>query len=116
MKTNKSKTLEDSMKRSAMIFAALILALAVAGMAFAEGNARKGKYLYRQNCRSCHGQKASDLSPNSKTQAEWKKIFAKWEGIKCAKEWKGVSAEDRNDIFTYLHDYAKDSPSPAKCN
>ena len=105
------------MKRSTSIIAALILAIATVSMAFAaEGNARKGKYLYRQKCRSCHGVSASDLSPSSKTQAEWKKIFAKAESIKCYKDWKGVSPEDRADIFAYLHDYAKDSPSPAKCN
>ena len=104
------------MKRSTTIFTVLILALAAVSLAFAEGNARKGKYLYRQKCRTCHGASASDLSPNSKTQADWKKVFAKWEGVKCAKEWKGLSAEERGDIFAYLHDYAKDSPSPAKCN
>jgi len=105
------------MKRNRIgISAVLILILAVVSLAFAEGNARKGKYTYRAKCRTCHGASASDLSPNSKTQAEWKKVFAKWEGVKCAKEWKGLSAEDRTDIFAYLHDYAKDSPSPAKCN
>jgi cytochrome c5 len=104
------------MKRSIGILTALILALAVTGMAFAEGNARKGKFVYRAKCRTCHGATASDLSPSSKTQAEWKKTFAKVESIKCNKDWKGVSAEDRADIFSYLHDYAKDSPSPAKCN
>ena len=105
------------MKRSTTIFAALILALAAVSLAFAaEGNARKGKYTYRAKCRSCHGATASDLSPSSKTQAEWKKVFAKPESLKCFKEWKGLSAEDKTDIFTYLHDYAKDSPSPAKCN
>lgn len=111
------KTKENPMKRrSITVITALILALAVAGLAFAEGNARKGKFLYRQKCRTCHGATASDLSPNSKTQADWKKTFAKAESVKCYKDWKGVSAEDRADIFAYLHDYAKDSPSPAKCN
>lgn len=104
------------MKRSTSILTGLILALAVVSMAFAEGNARKGKYLYRQKCRTCHGVNASDLSPNSKTQADWKKTFAKPEAIKCAKDWKGVTPEERADIFSYLHDFAKDSPSPAKCN
>jgi len=104
------------MKRSSILFAILVLVLAVAGLAFAEGNARKGKYLYRSKCRTCHGTSASDLSPSSKTQAEWKKAFAKPESLKCAKEWKGLSPEDKADIFSYLHDYAKDSPSPAKCN
>lgn len=103
-------------RRSIGIIAALILVLAAASLALAEGNARKGKYLYRSKCRTCHGSSASDLSPNSKVQAEWKKTFAKWESVKCAKEWKDLSPEDRTDIYTYLHDYAKDSPTPAKCN
>jgi hypothetical protein len=38
----KYKTTEDIMKRSSTIITALILALAVVSMAFAEGNARKG--------------------------------------------------------------------------
>jgi cytochrome c5 len=108
---------EPTMKRSSTIFTAFVLALTAVSLAFAaEGNARKGKYTYRQKCRTCHGVNASDLSPSSKTQAEWKKIFAKPEAIKCYKDWKGVSPEDRADIFAYLHDFAKDSPSPAKCN
>lgn len=105
------------MKRSTGVFSTVLIVLAAVSMAFAaEGNARKGKYLYRQKCRTCHGATASDLSPSSKTQAEWTKVFAKWESVKCAKEWKGVSAEERTDIFSYLHGYAKDSPTPAKCN
>jgi mono/diheme cytochrome c family protein len=103
----------------AMLTLALMV-LAVVGLALAEGNgnARKGKYLYRKSCRGCHaaGGAASDLSPNSHTQAEWKKLFAGWESIKCANEWKALSDEERNDIFTYLHDFAADSPSPAKCS
>jgi len=105
------------MKRTTGILVALILVIAAASLAYAaEGNARKGKYLYRQKCRSCHGVSASDLSPSSKTQADWKKMFAKPEALKCYKEWKGVTPEERTDIFSYLHDFAKDSPSPAKCN
>lgn len=105
------------MKRSTSIISVLALVLLAVSVAFAaDGNSRKGKYTYRAKCRSCHGAGASDLSPSSKTQAEWKKIFAKPEAVKCYKDWKGVTPEDRADIFAYLHDYAKDSPSPAKCN
>ncbi|WFS62884.1 cytochrome c [Pseudodesulfovibrio thermohalotolerans] len=95
---------------------ALITVFAVS-MAFAmgEGNARKGKFLYRKNCRSCHGSTASDISPADKTQAEWKALFSDTSKIKCSPDWT-VNESDLNDIFTYLHDYAKDSPSPAKCS
>lgn len=100
------------------ILAALVLVIAVAAAALAEGgNARKGKYLYRKNCRTCHGANASDLSPMSKTQAEWVGVFAKPEAIPCHNEWQSsVSEQDLKDISTYLHDFAKDSPTPAKCS
>ncbi|UZP68101.1 cytochrome c [Desulfovibrio mangrovi] len=87
------------------------------GMAFAEGgNARKGKFLYRKHCRSCHGVSASDLSPATKTQKEWKAIFSDTSKIPCNAKWPAMPESDVNDIFTYLHDFAKDSPSPAKCS
>lgn len=100
------------------IFAALVLVIVAAAVATAEsGNARKGKYLYRKSCRTCHGVSASDLSPMSKTQAEWTKVFVKPEAMPCNKDWKAsVSGQDMTDIFAYLHDYAKDSPTPAKCS
>ena len=99
------------------IAAALLITVFAVSMAFAMGggNARKGKFLYRKNCRSCHGQTASDLSPSSKTQAEWTAMFSDTSKIKCSPEWT-VDEKDLNDIFSYLHDYAKDSPSPAKCS
>lgn len=98
-----------------------LLLVSLAGLAFAEspgGNFRKGKYLFRKNCRSCHveGGQAASLSPADQTQAEWKEVFANWETVPCADEWKGMSDADRLDIFTYMYDFAKDSPSPAKCN
>ncbi len=100
-----------------MIAATTLITVFAVSMAFAMGggNARKGKFLYRKNCRSCHGSSASDLSPASKTQAEWSATFADKAKIKCSSDWT-ISEKDLNDIFTYLHDYAKDSPSPAKCS
>ncbi|RJQ58240.1 MAG: cytochrome c [Desulfobacteraceae bacterium] len=85
----------------------------------ADGNARKGKYLFRKNCRSCHqeGGSAKDLSPVDKTQADWTAAFAKdaQQSLACKAEWEKQSASDITDIYTYMHDHAFDSPSPAKC-
>ncbi len=105
-------------RRIVSVIAVLVMLVSVTAVALAEsGNARKGKYLYRKNCRTCHGETASDLSPMSMTQAEWTKVFAKPEAIPCNKDWKAtVSSQDQKDIFSYLHDYAKDSPTPAKCS
>ena len=80
------------MKKLAAVLTALSVAAAAVGLAFAaEPNAKKGRYLYRTKyCRTCHGKTASDLSPASKTQAEWKKALAGWQKLPCAKDWKDV--------------------------
>ncbi|MCF8105838.1 MAG: cytochrome c [Desulfohalobiaceae bacterium] len=90
---------------------------ATAGSEFTnEGNGRKGKYLYRKSCRSCHdGGSAAELSPNSQTQAQWQRTFAKYERLECAEEWKKLERDDLTDIYTYLYDHAYDSPQPATC-
>lgn len=84
-----------------------------------EGNYRKGKYTFKKNCRTCHNDSGSavSLSPDSKTQAQWKRTFkpGKHKKLECTAEWEKLSEADRNDIFAYLHKYAFDSPSPAKC-
>jgi len=129
-----------------VLCAVFILSVYVALVVAAEkGNDKKGKYLFRKNCRSCHmeGGTAKELSPNSKNQADWQKVFnayktfqdkdvnamlakqsqeeAKsiteaYEKLSCKEEWKKLSDQDRLDIFTYVHDHAFDSPSPAKCS
>ncbi len=104
----------------------LILALAFlgsfVGIALAtdpftgNGNERKGKYLYRKDCRSCHdGSGAAELSPSSKTQAQWERAFGRYERLDCVKEWDKHEHVDLNDIYSYLHGHAYDSPTPATC-
>jgi mono/diheme cytochrome c family protein len=107
-------------KRTVTLILALMMVAGTVGAALAldgEGNSRKGKYLYRKNCRSCHseGQPAPDLSPIDHTQAQWKKLFANYQEFPCYDEWKDLSEADLNDIYSYLYQHAKDSPSPAKC-
>ena len=104
--------------RGLTIVMAAILIFAFTSVAFAlgDGNARKGKFLYRKHCRACHGETASDLSPASLTQAEWTTMFEDVTALPCHADWPEVSDEDLNDIFSYLHDFAKDSPSPATCS
>lgn len=84
-----------------------------------EGNARKGKYLYRNSCRECHkeGAAATPLSPDSKTQAQWERAFKPEnnQALACKDEWAKHSEGELQDIFTYLYEHAYDSPSPAKC-
>ena len=93
-----------------------------AGFAMDMGNKRKGKYTYRKVYNACYERgaiesKTPPLSPADKTQAEWTTLFESknFEEFKCQEEWEKLSQEDVTDIYTYMHDHAFDSPSPAKC-
>ena len=100
----------------AIIMAFLSVSIGVV-MAGKKGNARKGKYLFRKTCRTCHleGGSAKELSPVSKTQAEWQKVFDNVDQLKCKDEWAKLSEKDNLDIYAHLYGHAFDSPSPAKC-
>ena len=111
-------------KRIFLAFVALIFVFTTAGIGLAgdKGNARKGKYTYKNVYKSCNKRGEVDsprpiLSPDSKTQAQWTRVFEKkdFEEFKCSEEWSKLSDQDLNDIYMYLHDHAADSPSPAKC-
>jgi cytochrome c2 len=99
----------------------IIMALSFVSVNFAapEGNKRKGKYLFRKSCRSCHqdGGTAAELSPISKTQADWEKVFTNeaYKNLPCKAEWEKQSEKDLLDIYTYMYKHAFDSPSPLKC-
>lgn len=106
-------------KRIFILLTACLLVTSFIGLsiAFEQGNERKGKYLFRSKCRSCHkdGASATPLNPNSKTQAQWERAFERYERLDCADEWKDLEESDRTDILTYLYNHAFDSPSPATC-
>ena len=57
------------------------------------------------------------ISPNTKTQAQWEKIFDKkeYEEFGCKEEWDKLSEKDLLDIYTYLYEHASDSPNPVSC-
>ena len=109
-------------KRTVIIALAALYILGLTGTVLAEpdGNHRKGKYLFRKSCRSCHieGGKAKVLEPLTFTMAEWDKVFKPETAAKypCKPEWDKIGQKDVQDIFTYLYKFAKDSPTPAKCN
>ncbi len=106
-------------KKMGSILIILFFLIASIGIVLAagKGNARKGKYLYRKNCRTCHceGGSAKPLSPIDKTQAQWEEIFKGIDKLSCRQEWGNLSEKDRTDIYAHLWGHAFDSPSPAKC-
>lgn len=101
---------------------AFVLAAAGSGLALDKGNKRKGKYSYRKVYTACFDRgevdsKTPPISPADKTQAEWTALFESQdlEEFGCKEDWAVLSEEQVTDIYTYLHDFAADSPTPAKC-
>ena len=107
------------LKKVGCVLLIVFLLFTVVGLAPAEdtGNARKGKYLFRKNCRTCHGEGGSGkaLSPISKTQTQWEEVFKSIEKLQCAAEWQKLSEKDLADMHAHLWGHAYDSPAPAKC-
>ena len=105
-------------KLGSVLITAMFLLVAIGiVMAAEQGNARKGKYLFRKNCRACHveGGTAKALSPIDKTQVKWEEVFNNIDKLACSKEWTKLSEKDRLDMYAHLWGHAFDSPSPAKC-
>ena len=99
-----------------------VLGTVSAGIALDKGNKRKGKYTYRKVYKACFERGGIDsstppLSPADKTQAQWTTLFESKDfgQFKCEEEWQSLSEKDVSDIYTYMHEHAFDSPSPAKC-
>jgi hypothetical protein len=87
-----------------------------------KGNSRKGKYTYRKVYKACNERGEVDspkppISPDAKTQAQWKRVFdkKKFDAFACKDEWSALSEQELLNIYTYLYDHAADSPTPAKC-
>ena len=80
-----------------------------------KGNKSKGRYIFKKKCRTCHNDgEAKKLSPASKKMAEWEEAFKpeKIETYMCKYKIKFLKPNDFNDIYTYLYDFAADSPNP----
>lgn len=110
--------------RKKAIFALLTaFVLAVTSISAFAADARKGKRVWKKSCRTaCHdGGNASDLSPVSKTQEQWKETFANgYAKIHEAHKAKNVEVEaipeiDWENIYEYLKNHALDSDSPETC-
>jgi hypothetical protein len=111
-------------RKAIFLITATIFLFSSVGVVFAleKGNKRKGKYTYRKVYKACMQRGEVDspkppISPDTKTQAQWTRLFEKkdFEDFGCKQEWEALSQKDLTDIYTYLHDHAADSPTPAKC-
>lgn len=91
------------------------VAVAAAGP---QGSETKGKYFFKKNCKTCHAKGAAggEVTPLTKTQAQWKAYFA------AAKHEKGkdtiskyLTPDQMKDVETFLVAHASDSPQPETC-
>lgn len=97
----------------------LLATILATSLAFAAtgGNPKKGKALYKKNCKECHstGAVGGEISPLSKTQAQWDRFFDKDVHSKNPDAVKNISPADMKDIQQYLYDHAADSDQPQTC-
>ena len=103
--------------RNTLKLLALIAALA-APLAAQGGSDTKGKYFFKKSCKSCHvaGAAGKEITPLSKTQAQWKAYFAAGKHKKGAERLDSiVKPEQVKDVQTFLVNHASDSPQPETC-
>jgi len=81
------------------------------------GNPKKGKYLYKKNCKTCHvaGAEGGALTPLSKTMSQWDRFFSRDKHQAKPDVWGDYSEKDLKDIQQFLYDHAADSDQPQTC-
>lgn len=93
---------------SFVLIVTMVLGLCVTANA---GQPRRGKKVFNRVCGACHveGSKGGLMKPSKKTMAEWK-AFIKQNEHRCDKKVLAeMSAEDKENLISFLHDYALDS-------
>jgi mono/diheme cytochrome c family protein len=106
--------------------AALIVATAFvtgsATIAAGRPNPNRGKSLFRAGCKTCHMPKgeAKDLSPLTKTQAQWTRAFKATVPTTMVprvaqKTGRALTADELADVQFFLVSHAADSDQPETC-
>ncbi len=100
-----------------LIVMMLVVFASTAVLAVEGGNARKGKYLFKKSCKTCHsaGAEGGEVTPLAKTMGQWDRFFSKDKHKKNADAWSKLSEKDLMDINQFLFDHAVDSDSPETC-
>jgi cytochrome c5 len=106
-----------------LLISVVVLAFAATGVAASgRANPNRGKSLYKATCKSCHvkGGEAKVLTPMSKTQAQWARVFKDGAVTGClkktaAKTGKALTPDDLADMEAFLVAHAADSDQPETC-
>ncbi len=107
------------MKQIAKVVAVIAVAAfcTTSALAAQGGNPKKGKYLYKKNCKACHVEdgQGGPLTPMSKTMSQWDRFFDRDQHKNNPEAWKAFSEKDLKDIQQFLFDHAVDSDQPETC-
>ena len=105
------------MTKFRFFIACLALLTLVATSAFAGVNWRRGHYLFKHNCRTCHiaGGSAKALSPVSNTRAQWDRFIETNKHQVKPEVWQKLSDKDIKGLKLLLEKYSAYSPQPATC-
>jgi cytochrome c553 len=99
-----------------IIYSGLVLPLAIS--AGPKPSETKGRYYFRQTCKTCHSKGAvgAEVTPLTKTQAQWKLYFTTGKHSRRSEPLTKVMSEDQlRDVAAYLDAHAADSPQPETC-
>jgi mono/diheme cytochrome c family protein len=82
-----------------------------------KGNEAKGRYYFRQTCKTCHtkGAAGGEVTPLTKTQAQWRTFWGKAKHPGGAEAWTKFEEPQFRDIQTFLVNHAADSLQPETC-
>src|SRR6266568_3206918 len=97
---------------AALAVAALLSPAITAGTVQPKGNEGKGRYYFRQTCKECHtkGAKGGEVTPLTKTQAQWRTYFLKAKHAGGTELLTKVMPEIQLlDVQTFLVNHAADS-------
>jgi mono/diheme cytochrome c family protein len=103
---------------AALAMAVLLSPAVSAGTNPPKGNEGKGRYYFRQTCKDCHtkGAKGGEVTPLTKTQAQWRAYFLKGKHAGGAEPLTKTMPEAQIlDVQTFLVNHAADSLQPETC-
>lgn len=101
-----------------LLVMALLFLGVTAVMSGQKGNEAKGKFYFKQTCKTCHakGGEGKEVTPMSKTQVQWDRYFLAGKHNKGTEPLtKHLTAEQLRDVQVFLYNHAVDSPQPETC-
>ena len=106
-----------SIRTFVVLLLAIVLATPLAIHAAEGGNPKKGKFLFKKYCKTCHIASAAcgEVTPLTKTQAQWDRFFETDKHSKNPEAVKNITPEEMKDIQQFLFDHAADSDQPQTC-